>query len=227
MWLFLIVLILLGFVHTAINLSLVEPKRFAVVTCVILGVISFALYHFAIKLNIQRLDRIVHAFNTLSSICVYQIIEAVVCMLLSLILIRSHYSGENVSVAKYLALLPSGILLGGIFFGQTYLLNMLNGFEFYQIAFIFAVTVFFALWATSFLARKIFYHWAWRMEFKIIVSFLQVLIAMFLPLIVMGIRVNDTRMAVSVKATIGTLGAMMLISAVGYVVRTKFLQGRN
>ncbi|MEA3328586.1 MAG: hypothetical protein U9Q08_02460 [Candidatus Omnitrophota bacterium] len=216
MWLFLIILFMLGFLHTTINLSLLGKKRYVIGFNAALAAVSFFLFPFAARLNIQMLDRFVGNFNRLSSICAYQIIESILIMLLSLLLIKDHYAGRQKMSSRFLSLLPSGIFLAGVFFLQTYLFNVIEKFQFYFIALILSLTLFGVLILSALGIRRLFPKWEWRIELKIILSFLQILLSMFLPLIIIGMKIGHTQLQVDVKAAVITLAAMLIVVSAGY-----------
>lgn len=206
---------MLGFLHTSVNFSLLRKKRYIAVFSSVLAVISFSFFPLAVRLNIQTVNRFMSSFNVLSFVCTYQIIESILFMLLAVLLIKDHYAGRQKPGSKFFSLLPSGIFLTGIFFLQTFLFNIPGKFQFYLIALILSLALFAILWLSALGIRRLFPGWKWRIELKIILSFLQVLLAMFLPLIITGMKMGHTQLQVDIKATVITLAAMLIIASAG------------
>jgi hypothetical protein len=217
MQLFLAILFILGFFHTAINLSLFSRKRNVTAFVATLSALIFVLFPLSIRLNIEALIGFLGSFHTLSSICTYQIIESIVIMLLSIALIKGHYTGKQSALVKSFSLIPSGVFLLGVFFIQTYFLNRGWGLAFYQSALIYSIGLFIILWLAAAGIRKLFLDWEWRIELKIMLSFLQIVLAMFLPLVLLGLRTHEVQLGIDIKATIVTFLAMALIMFIGYI----------
>lgn len=143
-------------------------------------------------------------------------------MLLSILLIKDHYAGRQSRLIKLFSLMPSGVFLLGIFFIQTYFLNRGWGLAFYQSALIYSAGLFIILWPAAVGIRKLFLNWEWRIELKIMLSFLQIVLAMFLPLLLMGLRTQPVQLGIDIKATLTTFSAMALIMFIGYVHKRYF-----
>ncbi len=222
MELFLAILFILGFFHTAINLSLFKRKRNIAWFGFIFAAIIFALFPLSIRLNIEVLIDFIGSFNTLSTICTYQIVESIAIMLLSILLIKDHYAGRQSPFVKLFSLMPSVVFLLGIFFIQVYILSRGWGLAFYQSALIYSAGIFIILWLSAVGIRKLFLDWEWRIELKIMISFLQIVLAMFLPLLLMGLRTQPLQLGINIKAMIVTFLSMALIISIGYIWQKYF-----
>lgn len=210
------ILFILGFFHTVINLSLFSRKRNIATFGIILSGLIFILFPLSIRLNIELLTGFLDDFHTLSSICTYQIVESIAIMLLSILLIKDHYTSKQSAIVRTFSLMPSGVFLLGIFFIQTYVLSRGWGLAFYQSALIYSAGLFIILWLTAVGIRKLFLNWEWRIELKIMLSFLQIVLAMFLPLLLLGLRTNEVQLGIDIKATLTTFFAMAFIMVAGY-----------
>ena len=222
MELFLAILFILGFFHTAINLSLFSRKRNIAIFSFILSVLIFLFFPLSIRLSMEALTRFLGSFHTLSSICTYQIVESIAIMLLSILLIKDHYAGRQSVLARTFSLMPSGVFLLGTFFIQTYFLNRGWGLAFYQNALIYSAGLFIILWLTAVGIRKLFLDWEWRIELKIMLSFLQIVLAMFLPLLLLGLRTHEVQLGIDLKVMLTTFLAMAFIMVIGYVQKRYF-----
>ncbi|RLF02584.1 MAG: hypothetical protein DRJ64_09160 [Thermoprotei archaeon] len=79
---------------------------------------------------------------------------------------------------------------------------------------------------TAFLLKGCFAEWEWRMELKGILSIFQILLAMFLPIILMGVKIQGTQLEVEAGKTLVSLTAMMLIALSGCLYRMQKEEGR-
>ncbi|MCD4779524.1 MAG: hypothetical protein K8S27_03100 [Candidatus Omnitrophica bacterium] len=180
-------------------------------------------------------------FNVLSLACTYQIVESIIFMILSLVLIRAHYKEigahirkgpENalipvratdnmpamekiLSLAKIVPLLPSGVFLVGAFLGETYLFNVIDHMRFYVLALLFSSSIAVVLFANAIALRRLFSGWEWRMELKIVLSFFQIIVAMFLPLLLMGLKIHGTQLQVEIKTTMISLASLAFVILAG------------
>lgn len=215
MWLLLTILFVIGFFHTACNLSLLPNKHRRIIYNISIFSVVFACFQWSKLINTQDIDQFLANFGTLSTTCTFQVIEGLTMMLVSLLLIRSHYQNNKGGwlkrLAQYLALAPSGIFLVGMFLIQTYAFNVIEETPFYQIALGVAVVGFLMIWVISTLFRVLLPSWESRVEIKIILSFLQILLAMFLPIIVTGNKLLESHFVFDFTQTIITILLLMTV----------------
>ncbi len=216
MWFFLTILFLFGFLLTVTNLSLLKKNGPRFLLSAAVSTASFAAFPLAIKFNIQTLYQLMNDFTILSFVCTYQIVEAILFALLGLLLIKGHYVGRGNRLFKSLSLLPSGVFLAGLFFLQTYLFNVVTGMSFHKPALLFSGILLSILWFGAIGLKQFLPDWEWRMEVKIVLSFFQILLAMFLPLIVRGVTVRQSLLAFDIKTIFTMLAAMAVVAAVGF-----------
>jgi len=223
MWILLSILFIMGFLHTACNISLLSEIRQRVIYSFIIFLAIFALFSWSKMLNIQQVDLFLADFSTLSNTCTFQVVEGLMMMFVSLLLIRSHYQTLSHSrwqkIAQYMALAPSGIFLVGLFLVQTYAFNVIEETAFYKIALGVTISGFLILLALSFVISSLVKTWESRVEIKIILSFLQILLAMFLPIIVTGNKLQQSHFVFDLSQS--TLTIMMLLTVIffGYYWR--------
>lgn len=216
MWIFLIILFTLSCVQVAVNLSLFTGKRSILLFCFSAALVSFLMFPFSIQLNFQKLALTLNDFNVLALVCTYQIVESILVMILSLTFIRAHYKEKTFPAAKAFPLLPPGVFLAGIFFGQTYLFNVIDNVRFYLQALSLSLLIGVILFLSTVILKKLFLGWEWRMELKIILSFSQIILAMFLPLLLMGLKIQGTQLRVDIKTTLISLLSLILIVFTGF-----------
>jgi len=219
MWLFLILLFILGWLHSMVNLSLLKKRKSIFIFALGLSAISFGLFPLAIKINVQTINQAMHDANILSLACTYQIIEALAVMLLALVLIKSHYGGKAAVIPESSALFPSGIFLGGVFISQVYFFNVIHDVSFPIAALIFSLLILAIMGTSSWGIRKLISSWAWRVEIKILLSFFQMILAMFIPLVLAGMRTNAQGYKINTWAAIITLACMMIPVILGFSLK--------
>ncbi len=224
MWMFLILLFILGWLHSMVNLSLLKKRRSIFIFALGLSAISYGLFPLAIKINVQIINQAIHDANILSLACTYQIIEALAIMLLALVLIKSHYGGKAALIPESSALFPSGIFLGGVFIFQVYFFNVIHELPFPIAALMFSLLILAVMGVSSWGIRKLISSWAWRVEIKILLSFFQMVLAMFIPLVLAGMRTNAQGYKINAGATIVTLTAMMIPVILGFSLKLRFRQ---
>ena len=216
MWILLSLLFLMGFIHTACNISLLTEVRHKISYSLLIFVAIFVLFRWSTMLNVQDVDHFLADFSTLSSTCVFQVAEGLMIMFVSLLLIRSHYQtvgrGWFQKTASYIALAPSGIFLAGLFLVQTYAFNVIEDIPFYQVALGLAIVGFLIMMIVSMAIAGLIRSWESRVELKIVLSFLQVLLAMFLPIIVTGNKLQQSHFVFEMSQALITI--MILLGVV-------------
>lgn len=219
MWILLSLLFLMGFIHTACNISLLTEVRYKISYSFLISLGVFILFRWSTMLNIQDVDYFLEDFSTLSSTCVFQVSEGLMLMFVSLLLIRSHYQTLTSSwfqkVASYIALAPSGIFLAGLFLVQTYAFNVIEDTPFYQIALGLAIVGFLILMIVSTAIASLIRSWESRMDIKIVLSFLQVLLAMFLPIIVTGNKLQESHFVFELSQAILIITILLSVTVLG------------
>ncbi|NCU31724.1 MAG: hypothetical protein EOM23_02045 [Candidatus Moranbacteria bacterium] len=187
----------------------------------IFGVITVAMFPYAVRINLKDISMMLNSSDVVSLLCTFQIIESVIFLLLSLYLIRSHYRTSSRWFEWIIPYVPSGIFMTGLFVSEVYLFNTLNDMSFGMTALIFAMGVFALLIINAFAIRILLPSWGFRMEMKVIISFFQIMLGMFLPLILMGLKIQGTQLQVSfarsVLVWIGLLGVFIC----GHIYKAK------
>ncbi|MCA9406573.1 MAG: hypothetical protein KC684_08545 [Candidatus Omnitrophica bacterium] len=173
-------------------------------------------------MNILAVGKFLSNFSALSAACVFQVFESIMIMGVSFFLIKSHYEENKSSAAHDISVLPSGIFFVGLFLIQTYLFYLIEQISFFSIALLFALANFTILFFSANLSKAIFKQWETRIEIKIIVSFLQMLLAMFLPLIVSNVDVGASQFNISFKRLFVTGVIMGIIFLAGFLKQVWF-----
>ncbi len=222
MWIFLIFIVFLGSGYTFINLTLFESKKNILVFSCIISAVIFCLFPISIKINMQDIIHKIQEINLLTSLCTYQIFESLITMVISILLIRNHYINEHHGSLRFLSLFPSLIFLVGLFFLQIFMFNKIQKINFFFISLFFSSLVFISLWLIPIIIKKIISEWELRMELKIIISFFQIILSMFLPLLVREIKISKVQFDINILTTLIVITIMSFVFLTGFLI--KFLK---
>jgi hypothetical protein len=221
MWLFLILIFFLSYMYLAISISLFERKRATLFYSLIIGFMGFVLFPYATQVSLSNVRMALNDHNFVSLICVLQIIESAIFLILSLLLIRAHYKGSSRVAERMIPYIPSGIFFAGMFMFETYLFNMVSGMSFGTISLLFSASIFVLLFTSALIIRKLIHSWEIRMEIRVILSFFQIMLGMFLPLILMGLKVRGTQLQVQVIESVLTWIGLSIIIIYGIMRKSK------
>lgn len=221
MWLFLIMIFFLSYLYSIISISLFEKKRAALVYSIVLGFIGLAFFPYATRISLSNVTAALNDRDLVFLVCIMQIVESAVFLILSSLLIRAHYKGSTRLIERIVPYLPSGIFLAGMFMLLTYVFNRVSGIPFGTISFLFSAGIFILLFTGSLIVRKLIYSWEMRMECRVILSFFQIMLGMFLPLVLMGLKVHGTQIRVPVKESIFTWLGLLIIVIYGKIQKDK------
>ncbi|MBI1976012.1 MAG: hypothetical protein HYS56_00715 [Candidatus Omnitrophica bacterium] len=224
MWLFLGILFILGFIHTVHSISLLAKKRHQLIYAALVSAAILMFFPLSAKMNLQTAFQFLSDFNALSAACAFQAFESIGMMLLSFLLIKSRYAGRNRMMTQSLVLAPSGIFLAGLFLMQTSLFHAIERISFFLIALGFAVGVFTVLILSAAALDKWIKVWEWKMESKIALSFLQILLAAFLPLVIVGANIGQSHFEIPVKQTMVVLLTMTGFCGLGFLRQKRLLK---
>jgi hypothetical protein len=140
-------------------------------------------------------------------------------MCLALLLIRSRYETRNGWAVRALFLFPAFSLLGGGLGLQRFLFHTTTGWDFARLALGVSTALALLVWAASLVARAVLRHWEWRLELVVILSFLQLILAMFLPMLVVGLKVDQTQWKVEFVPTVLALSGFSMVVALGFLLK--------
>ena len=211
MWLFIIILFFFGFIHTAVNLSLIKERKNILIYLFSLTLALFVLFPLSIRISIEGAIQLINDPEVLSFFCTFQILESLLSMILSLSLIRAYYSQKVRPFSEIAALLPSAVFLSGAFLFQTFIFRKISGLPFTVTALIFSIIAAVSMFICFILFRAFFRSWETRMEIKIVLSFFQIIMATFLPLMLSGISSVKAGSAGDFKTTAVSLTLIILI----------------
>jgi hypothetical protein len=219
MLLFLMFLLGLNFFTTSIKTSLIRRKAHSLALCLIFGNCAWLLFPFSLKINCGHIMNTIASPGAISLVCTFQIIDSAVVMLLAAGLIRTHYFPGTKNLWRSLSRLPSILFIPGLFLAQSSLFHVLSGWNYFMLALLNSAGAALLLIVSDASIRWLLASWENRLEFLITLSFLQVVVSMFLPIVAGGIRIEESSMTVCPVLTSCVLVSMMLAAAAGYWLR--------
>lgn len=219
MWLFLVIVLTTGIINMSIRFSLYDNWRNCVLAIVTVVVVLGAVYPFAVRLNIQDVTTFMNNYNSLVNLCIVVIVEAISLLLCVSQLLITHFHHRSVTWSKTIVLFPSVTGMFGMFIGLVYILNCISGWQLGLLAFVSLVAVLVALLFFQLLFRLIASSWYFRLDFVLVLAFIQIIVAMFLPLVVSGIGAITTNVHNLGRDFLTSILAFALISICSYLIR--------
>lgn len=216
MWVFVSILFLVGTLHFVLNLSMIKKNWILTVTILCTAASIFTLLPFSKSINAGWFINYLNDYNLISLACTIQVAESFLVLIATATFIKSKIQDSKIPMWGYLSFFPSPIFLAGLFMIQTGALYYMNGTSFHRIGFILAVTVSILLFSASLVARRITGTNIDRMEFKVYLSLLQLILAMFLPVTIKGGTMNTTQFEVDMILVITSWGGMLLVCILGF-----------
>ena len=224
MWLFLLLFFLVASGYSIMNLSLSESPKIFWGGILLLLVFSLVMYPYCLKLNNQTLSFLLQQKELVSLIALIQIFESLAHILFSVLHIKGHFTQRKNKIFKWLIAFPSFIFLAGLFFLQTYLFVYTENISFFMLAILFALGIGVFMFLIVGVIKKILPEWDLRAELKMLVAMFQILLAMFLPLIVKGVKVPFSNLTIerqSIMVTAVVVGVLALIGFIKFQIKNR------
>ncbi|MCP4808686.1 MAG: hypothetical protein GY913_16455 [Proteobacteria bacterium] len=224
MWPFLILLVALSALQTALNLALWRRRGalFAAFGLLVGGL--WAVAPEAAAFSLQRLEALLSDLGFFQSACAFQIAESMLAVLLAIGLIRRHHSGLSPGIGASIPL-PGGLLLAGALVAEVQVMNRLHGLPFGAIGAGLGLGLGLGLGGLVLALRRLLPAWDRVLELRVQLAALQLLLAAFAPLVVQGVSLHDSQFRVDVTTTLTSLGAMALLALAGFGV--SLVRGRR
>ena len=217
MILFLLIFFLFSFLTTIFNLSMLEKKRQKLIAFALVFLFCWGTYPFAIHQTNQTFNQVIKNPQLISSVAVVQIIESILLVVLAFNRIGGRFKQQSKWGLNLLTILPSMVFLGGLFFLQIAAFLTIGNTSFEAIATIFSLVILFLVLIFTTGIRQFIPSWEVRTELKIMLSFLQIIFAMFLPLIVNEIKVPYTNLVIEYRSIIVLFSALIFFFFLGLI----------
>jgi hypothetical protein len=216
MWILIVVLFILSFLASSIRLSLNQSVLTSMAISFGAAFLVFISHPFSIQINMQALLDMLQTYPVFSSLCILLIFECVLFLLLSSRMIDSFFH-STINWFDAIALYcPSVILLAGMFILQNYLFHINTEYSFALVALACSFGFFVCLTLAVFVFRYLLSDWMQRFNIVILIVFLQLIIAMYLPLILSGLRVQQTHLEPDWISTLTFLTLLLTCGWIGY-----------
>ena len=218
MILFLLLIYILGLATTVINLSLLKRWWIAVVVAGVVSAIAIASYPFCETIGGVQLRTFLHDQGAIADCALVQIIESFIMLVLTCRVIEFTYSGVPKLRWSNIGLAPSLALLAGNTIVVIILFQTITGKSFLLIAALAALGIFTVLIAGRLLLSLVVRSFDTKIKAKILFCFLQILLAMNLPLLARGIEIMPYPIHYDLVFTGIVASAMTVIALAGFIV---------
>jgi len=219
MWIFIFLLCLIGTVLTLVRTSLLERKGMVLLPAAAIALASLGAIPWAVRINTQELSHHLGRIDVLNGLCTLLVIESLATLLLSARLMKQHAMHRPMGLTTLAALCPSSASLAGIFVLMVLLFNGITGRSYMVIGGLYSVGVCLALAAGAFLVRYLVSFWHVRLEMILVLSFVQLVFAMFLPLVARGFAVPPHVTRNHAVALLASAGLSLLSAALAFLIR--------
>ena len=219
MWIFICLLCALGTVLTLIKISLLERKLLTLVLACLTAILCIISIPWATRINMQGLTSFLNHQDVLNNLCTLHVIESIAMLLVVAHLMKQHVDHKPVSLARMVVLLPSSACLTGVFVLMVYLFNTITGHSYFLIGCVYVLGVFTVLAGGALIVRRLMTAWYARLETVLILSFVQLILAMFLPLVARGLTVPTHGAHYHIRALPVSVLLALLFAAVAFAVR--------
>jgi hypothetical protein len=217
MVLFLGLLYILGLTNTVINFSLL--KHWWQAALVSLGISAFILiiYPYCTSFGIVQLQNFMHDRVVIANCALTLIVESFFMLVLSSKFIIKSLNGQKVQWA-FSSLFPSLGLITGNAIILIIIFQIISGKPFPLIALVTAAIIFALLTIGSVLVRVTISSFDSKVKGKIFIHFLQILLAMFLPVLAAGIEIPVIPVHYDLMFTIIIASGMAIIVLTGFII---------
>ncbi|MBD3319687.1 MAG: hypothetical protein GF350_01170 [Chitinivibrionales bacterium] len=220
MLIFLCVIYFTGFCATTLGLSLYSKRLCTIIAAAVTASAILLSYPLCVKAGTRHIALLLNNYSLLTDICLLAIIESTVAIITGIKLIENHYLHDKKNPWLQLLLFPSLVLIILNTLALIYLFYSFSGVTYSHLAFLFAAGFFVVLIAASEFFRLLFRQWDFRIELKSLTALLQVVLAMFLPLLVARVGVKDKSLQVDVSSMFISCAVIGFVVLTGFIVKT-------
>lgn len=219
MLLFLLVLYFFSFAATCLGLALVAKVRFRLAIVLVIGVVAILSTQYASTISARDFSQGIRNYATLANICLVQIVESVLGILVCFRFIRSQFERGKPSRLDSMCTLPSIVFVLGNTAALIGLLHSFSGVQFSTVSLIFAGSMCLVVGGVASLLRGVLREPASIVELKVFTLFLQVVLAMLIPLLAVGVEVETGALRVEPRIIVPVLAGMAGVSGIGFMLR--------
>jgi len=226
MWLILFILFLFSIAAWLLNLSLLEKKMSVVLNIILLGLIFILTQLTASEISTTKFSELLSSYELMSGIAAYQIAESLIKFSLIIKLINGRLSKSSNRFFKTLSLTPPAVFLFGLFAIEVFLFNNVHGYSYLTLAIVFSTFFIILAFTGYYLTNVIVKQWELRIELSVLITLFQIALAMFLPVLLLGINLNGGKIEYNYLSTLYTIVVMLFVLGLGYM-NQKYRFGEN
>jgi hypothetical protein len=219
MWIFICLLCAIGVLLTLTRISLLEHRGRVLLLAFVTAMASVITIPWATRVNTQELTRFLNRLEVLNDLCTLLVIESLLMLLGAARLMKRHVAREPIGAATGILLLPSSGCLAGIFIVMVLLFNEITGRSYAAMGSLYGVGIGMLLAGGAVPIRRIIKAWDARLEVLLILSFVQLILAMFLPLVASGFTVPTQTMHNHIVALLGSAALSAMSAVLALLVR--------
>jgi len=214
-----LILFILSFLLTGLQLSFMQKKRMVGIWLLVSGLFTFAMHNSAIEQSYDTFMRQLENTALVTDFVVVLVIEAILGVLLAILMIRKHYGEPVRKFFRNAAYFPGVIVFPALFYLMSIVYLNTPGFSFTGIAIVLALAFPLVLLGIRFLVKKLIPEFELRAELKFILHILQLLGGIILSIQYLKLPVSQqhkisalpaSNLIVMILITLGVIGLGIL-----------------
>ncbi len=219
-----IILFILAFILTVLQLSLIKLKYSSAVFFVLVSFMLYFTYPYAIEQSYAKFKELTHNQHIVSNFMVIQIIECLLGLLFSIFLIRMFYNERVRKFFKYFAYFPGFIIFPALFYTESAVFLNISGMNFQLLAIIIAVILPLAVIGINILVKMLIPEYDLRLELKFILHILQLTTAIIISINIFKLPTANLESDFYISQLLVFFGLVFLFGLVGFVRYNKRLR---
>lgn len=218
MWILIMILSITGFLRFTMGVSLLERKANIFLINILIAFIPILHHQFALQTNINVLIKKLSNLEFISGLATLEIAVIVFTTFFSIALIHSHFNNSKTRIKKFFSLFPYVIFIVGIMLLQLWIFNEITGVSYLWLSIGLSVTLFMVLTTFVFLFKIGLKDWTLRLELKTLLSVLQIVGAMMLPVFFQQVTmISLNKSQINFIETLLIIGAILIVSLLGFI----------
>lgn len=207
---------MIAFIYSVLNFSLADISKVIWTGAILLIGVTLAIHPFTKGQTEHVLSYILEFDQLLIATSIFQFLEAI--LVLTLVISEIHNGDGVKKITGYLnwiSKVPFLVFFISVFFIQAHFYINLDNISFWNVIAIFSLIAVLLFTIFVWIAKKIKNNWKVRNELKLLIVMLQLLIAMFLPLLVQGAKVPYTTLIIDSLSILLITAALFIFSLIG------------
>ncbi len=219
-----IILFILAFLLTVLQLSLVKLKFSSIVFFVLVSFMLYFAYPYAIEQSYAGFKEITQNQHIVSNFMVIQIIECLLGLLFSIFLIRMFYNERVRKFFKYFNYFPGFIIFPALFYTESAIFLNVSGMNFQVLAIIIAIVLPIAIIGMNVIIKMLIPEYDLRLELKFILHILQLTTAIIISINLFKLPTANLESDFYISQLLVFFGLVLLFGVIGFVRYNKRLR---